>query len=83
MSKLLTTTISCTYCWHPGKGCLATLRDTGADVGFTRQQVAGTLGDFVAAIAAAKVERDAATGSHKGALTRLIQRLESAVEFQA
>lgn len=74
----LTCTISCTYEWWPGRGVLATLRDTGEDVGYTRQEVAGTAEDFRLAIEAAKAARETAKGSHKTALTRLIQRLEGA-----
>ena len=74
---LHTVTISATYGWHAGRGVLATLRATDADVGFNRQEIEGTLEDFRAAVEAAKVERATATGSHKGALTRLIQRLEA------
>lgn len=77
-ADLISCTISCTYIWHPGRGVLASLRDTGEDVGYSRQEVAGTADDFRAAIEAAKTARKAATGSHKTALTRLIQRLEGA-----
>ena len=46
--RTATVSISATYCWHPGHGILSTLRDTGADVGYTRQQVEGTAEDFQA-----------------------------------
>jgi hypothetical protein len=75
---LISCTISCTYGWHPGHGVLASLRDSGEDVGYTRQEVTGTADDFRVAIEAAKAEHVTAKGSHKMALTRLIQRLEGA-----
>jgi hypothetical protein len=71
-------TISCTYGWHPGRGVLATLRDTGEDVGYSRQEVTGTAEDFRLAIEAAKAAHVTSCGAHKTALTRLIQRLEGA-----
>jgi hypothetical protein len=74
----LSCTISCTYGWHPGHGVLASLRDSGEDVGYSRQEVTGTADDFRLAVEAAKAERATAKGSHKTALTRLIQRLEGA-----
>lgn len=74
----LTCTISCTYVWHPGHGVLASLRGTDEDVGYSRQEVTGTEADFRAAIAAAKAERETASGTHRAALTRLIHRLERA-----
>ena len=74
----ITTTISCTYGWYAGKGVLATLRETGEDVGYTRQEIVGSASDFRAAIDAAKKERETAAGTHRAALTRLIQRLERA-----
>lgn len=75
----ITATISCTYCWRPGHGILRTLTDTGADVGYSRMEVGGSETDFRTAIELVTHERNASSGSHRTACTRLLQRLEGAL----
>lgn len=81
MDKEATATISATYCWHPGHGVLASVRDTGADVGYSRQQITGTADDYRAAITAVSAEREESQGPHRGACTRLLKRLRGALSY--
>lgn len=79
-SKILTCTLAASY-WRPGFGCLATLKDTGADVGFTRLEVSGTEDDFRAAIESIRKLYATVEGRERLSCTRALKRLEATVKY--
>jgi hypothetical protein len=78
MTSIFTATVACER-YAAGMGVLAPLCDTGADVGYTRSEVAGTREAFEAAISLVEAQRSIAKGSDKASLTHLAQRLRAAI----
>ena len=76
--KTITALISCNSWYNVGREAFGELRSTGADVGFERDQVSGTVAQFRDAARRIGAVREALRGAEKRSATVLLQNIRGA-----